>query len=164
RSMWSVVVLAIAAAVILALLLRRKLPEPPPPKDRPRLSPNADSRLRGLERLRETALAQLPPPLRERWAPRLTELVEAAAQLLLWLDANPPPRSPPGPDMEKLRAELAAAPPGPAREAKEQRLALLEARAGRAPQLAEQRQAAVVQLDTLQDLLEDLAAAPLEGR
>ena len=66
--------------------------------------------------------------------------------------------------MEKLRAELAAAPPGPAREAKEQRLALLEARAGRAPQLAEQRQAAVVQLDTLQDLLEDLAAAPLEGR
>src|SRR5439155_5341790 len=131
---------------------------------RPRLSPNADSRLRGLERLRETALAQLPPPLRERWAPRLAELVEAAAQLLLWLDANPSPRSPPGAEVEKLRAEIAAAQPGPAREAKEQRLALLEARAGRAPQLAEQRQAAVVQLDTLQDLLEDLAATPLEGR
>ena len=128
-----------------------------------RLSPNAQSRMRALLALRETALGQLPAgDFRERWHARLDELVEVGLQLLVQLDANPPRA--PGDDLGNLRSEVAAAPPGPAREAKAQRLALLQERAARTGSAAQQREAAVVQLDTVQDLFEDLARAPLEGR
>src|SRR6185503_13388315 len=86
-----------------------------------RLGPNAQSRLRELERLREAALQQLPEgSFRQRWTARLDELVEAGTQLLLMLDAN--------------RAQ------------------------------SPQRTAAVAQLDKIQDVMEALVRAPLEGR
>ena len=136
------------------------------------LSENARARLRTLERHRETILGQLRAmPEGEStaglWSARLDELVAAGLRILLALDSAPPnPRAAAFDDTEikRLEQELAQAHDGPAKAAKQQRLENLKARAGRGPNLAEQREAARVQLDTLEDLLEDLERASLEGR
>lgn len=137
-----------------------------------RLGENARARLRSLERHRDQILDQLAAwregqSLQAAWQPRLEELVSNGLRLLLAIDAGAPNvRAAHADDGElaRLRQELAASKPGPARDAKAQRLELLEARAGRGPNLAEQREAAVVQFDTLEDLFEDLERAALEGR
>jgi hypothetical protein len=111
----------IAVAVMIFLRSRRSSALPAPaPKKRPLLSANADSRLRGLERLRDTALTQLDENAKKRWSPRLDEIIASSTRLLLMLDAN-----------------KTASP---------------------------RRTEAVQQLDQLQDVMEEIARAPLEGR
>lgn len=136
------------------------------------LGENARARLHSLERHRDAILNQLAAwpegqSLQAAWSPRLEELIAAGLRILLAVDAAAPnPRAAgfDGGEIARLEQELAGAHPGPARDAKAQRLELLKARAGRGPNLAEQREAAVVQFDTLEDLLEDLERAALEGR
>ncbi|MBS2029835.1 MAG: hypothetical protein JST54_18180 [Deltaproteobacteria bacterium] len=135
------------------------------------LSENAKARLRSLERHRETVLTQLRAwPDGEsaagRWSARLDELVAAGLRILLALDAAPQATAAAFDDSEikRLEQEVARAHDGPAKTAKQQRLEHLKARTGRGPNLAEQQEAARVQLDTLEDMLEDLERATLEGR
>lgn len=140
-----------------------------------KLSANAQSRLRTLTRAREEILTQFASRadgrvLAESWSPRLDALCEAALSLLLAIDSTPAQAASASTnevssaEVQRVRAELEKAPAGPLRDALEQRLSLLEAREKRGPKLQEQRATAVVQFETLEDLVTDLRTSVLEGR
>lgn len=135
-----------------------------------KLGANSQSRLRGLGQKRDTVLHQLSAmpggeSVHARWKERLEELEDEALRLLIALDGAPKPeQDDTAEQVAKLKKEVESAAPGAVRDAKQQRLAALEARGTRTPGIAEQAEVARVQLDTLEDLLEDLVHASLEGR
>jgi hypothetical protein len=140
-------------------LLTRKLPD------------NAQARLRTLTLGREQVLTQLAASpqsqaLQALWAPRLDALVDAGLELLLAIAAVPPAAQAAAQlqaDADALEKELAQTPPGPAHDARTQRLEHLRRQlaAGAASQ---QRDAAIVQYDMLEDLIRELQGASLAGR
>ncbi len=137
-----------------------------------RLSPNAKSRLDGINRLQGRILDAVrtldaPEAMAAQWRVRLAELVNAALRLLVAIDTTRADGRDArflSSEVETLASEVAKLPEGPVRAAKEQRLSVLQKRAGGATGLAEQREAAVTQLETLEDLLEDLLSQALAGR
>ncbi len=137
-----------------------------------RLSPNAKSRLDGVVRTREKILDAVkalsaPEPMQREWRARLDELVNASLRILVAIDGTRADERDArllDSEIADLRAELAKLPEGPAKAAKAQRLEVLERRSGGRGKLAEQREAAVTQLETLEDLLKELQDQALAGR
>jgi hypothetical protein len=137
-----------------------------------KLSPNAKSRLDGVNRMRSKILDALramnaPDSMARDWQVKLDELSSAALRILVAVDGTRVE----GRDqrflesqIKELEAEVAQASAGPARSAKEQRLDLLRKRAGGTDLLKEQREAAVTQFETLEDLLKELQDQALAGR
>ncbi|MBI5543286.1 MAG: hypothetical protein HY901_05320 [Deltaproteobacteria bacterium] len=137
-----------------------------------RLSPNAKARLDGVTRVRGKVLDSMhamsaPDSMLRDWTVKLDELVNAALRILVAVDGTRVDdrdqrflQS----EIKDLEAEVAKANEGPAKAAKQQRLDLLKKRAGGTGLLKEQREAAVTQLETLEDLLKDLQDQALAGR
>lgn len=137
-----------------------------------RLSPAAKSRLDGILRQRARALdtmKALSPgdPLGRLWEARLDSLSDAALRILVAVDSNRADdrqlralQS----DVQDLEAEIAGLSDGAAKKAKLQRLELARRRLGGFSGLKDQREAAIAQLETLEDLLSELLAQGLTGR
>lgn len=137
-----------------------------------KLSPNAKSRLNGINRLRDRILDGLKTlgeesALEREWTVRLEQLVNAALRILVAVDATR------ADDREQrhlqrqydeLRAELETMKDGPAKAAKSQRLEVLGKRLGGLGLTREQREAAIVQLETIEDLLQEMLSTNLSGR
>jgi len=137
-----------------------------------KLSPNARSRLDGVQRTCARIMDALkamdaPASMERAWGAQLGELSGAALRILVAIDQTRVE----GRDerflaaqIEELQGELARAGDGPAKAAKEQRLEVLKRRAGGAGPLREQREAAVTQFETLEDLLKELLDQAVAGR
>lgn len=137
-----------------------------------KLSPNAKSRLDGVTRTREKILDAVktmgaPEPMLAEWRAKLDELVNASLRILVAIDGTRVDDRDTrllDSEIKDLKAELAKAPDGPAKAAKAQRLEVLERRAGGRGMLAQRREAAVTQFETLEDLLKELQDQALAGR
>ncbi|MGC4116604.1 MAG: hypothetical protein QM765_18940 [Myxococcales bacterium] len=137
-----------------------------------KLSPNAKSRLDGVTRMRERILDSIkvmnaPDAMQREWRAKLDELVNASLRILVAIDgtrADDRDARLLDSELKDLKAELAKLPDGPAKAAKAQRLEVLERRAGGRGLLAQQREAAVTQFETLEDLLKELQEKALSGR
>jgi len=137
-----------------------------------RLSPIARSRLEGLRRLQGRildAMKTLPgsAALEQEWAPRLRALMNAALRILVSVDgtrADDRDERSLRADLEELESEVAKLSDGPLKDAKAQRLVLTRKRLGDLGRIREQREAALVQLDTLEDTLQHLLTQGLAAR
>lgn len=189
RRLWILAVLAIAAEVLyLAIAPRlgafRRLCDEKQAREHAkkraamleqiasRLSSNAKARYEGVLRVRgkilDTLRAQQNPEVLESlWTPRLKMLTEWALRLLVSIDAT---RA----DTRDLRAleseaelierEIGALSEGSATLAvKKQKLALTRSRLDRFAKLKDQREAAIVQLEIIEGLMDDLLAKGLSG-
>ncbi len=137
-----------------------------------RLSTAAKSRYDGVLRQRSRILDAMKTlsssdPLGSEWEARLDSLGNAALRILVSVDAN---RADDRQgrllqaDVEELEAQIAKLPEGPPRAAKQQRLELARKRLSSQGALKDQREAAVAQLETIEDFLQDLLAKGLSGR
>ncbi len=138
-----------------------------------KLSQVAKSRYDGILRLRQQILDGMrtlsaSEALQDEWKPKLDALVAAALRILVAADAtraDDRDKRLLESDVRTLEAEIAKlSPGGPARAAKEQRLELVRRRLADFSKVWEQREAAVTQLDTLEDLLKDLLTQGLAAR
>ncbi|HEY3449144.1 MAG TPA: hypothetical protein VGK67_22495 [Myxococcales bacterium] len=137
-----------------------------------KLSPNAKARLDGVTRTREKILDAVrtlnaPEAMEREWRAKLDELVNASLRILVAIDGTRVDDRDTRlleSEINDLKAELAKLPDGPAQAAKAQRLEVLERRSGGKGKLAEQREAAVTQFETLEDLLKELQDQALAGR
>jgi hypothetical protein len=137
-----------------------------------RLSPNAKSRLDGIVRTRNQILDSLRTlsesrALEATWAPRLASIESAALRILVSVDstrADARDRRFLESDVKELEAKVAAMPEGAARAAQAQRLELARRRVADQAKIEDQRQAAIAQLETIEDLLQDLLSRGLAGR
>lgn len=138
-----------------------------------RLSPNAKSRLDGIVRAREKILDSLRSlaearSLEQQWTGRLDALVASALRILVAVDASRADerdRRFHQSEVKQLRAEVAGLPEeSAARAAKAQRLELAEKRLAAFAKLQDGREAAIAQLETVEDILQDLLAQGLAGR
>ncbi len=156
-------------AAALAAMERRKLDLE---RVASRLSPTAKSRLDGVLRTKARILDSMKTlspsdPLGRLWESRLDSLGDAALRILVAVDSNrADDRQQRGlqSDVQELEAELAGLADGAAKKAKLQRLELARRRLGAFSGLKDQREAAVAQLETLEDLLSELLAQGLAGR
>ncbi|MFN7134876.1 MAG: hypothetical protein ACK4N5_22540 [Myxococcales bacterium] len=136
------------------------------------LSPNAKSRLNGIVRLKGKILDSLKTlgektSLETEWTVRLDGLVNAALRILVAVDgtrADDRDARHLESQIKELHAELARLNDGPAKAAKQQRLEVLQRRSGGLGFTREQREAAIVQLETIEDLLQEMLATGLSGR
>jgi hypothetical protein len=137
-----------------------------------KLSPNAKSRLDALNRTRDRILDALramgaPQDMERQWRARLDEVAGAALRLLVAVDStrvDDRDQRLLDSEVRELHEEIAKGGDGPAKAARQQRLELLEKRAGGTGLLKEQRDAAVVQFETLEDLFKELSVQALAGR
>jgi hypothetical protein len=137
-----------------------------------RLSTAAKSRYDGIQRQRSRILDSMKSlsssdALGREWELRLDSLCDAALRILVSVDAiRADDRD--GrllqTDVQDLEAETAKLPEGAARAAKLQRLELARKRLAGLGGLKDQREAAVAQLETVEDLLQDLLTKGLSGR
>ena len=137
-----------------------------------RLSPNAKSRLDGVTRMRGKILDALkamdaPDSMQREWGAKLALLTNASLRILVAVDntrvEDRDTRFLDG-EIKELEAELASLADGPAKSAKQQRLEVLRKRAGGTGLAKEQREAAVTQFETLEDLFKELLDKALTGR
>lgn len=137
-----------------------------------KLSPNAKARLDGVVRQRQKILDALrtmsaPESMEREWRAKLDELVNAGLRLLVAVDGTRVDDRDvrfQDSELKELREAIAKLADGPAKAAKQQRLELLEKKAGGTGRLRDQREAAVTQFETLEDLLDELQAQALAGR
>lgn len=137
-----------------------------------KLSPNAKSRLDGISRVRAKILDAMrtmnaPDSMTRDWRVRLDELRSAALRILVAIDTNRADAREErmlASEIRDLETEVSARGDGPAKAAKVQRLALLKKRAGAAGLVGEQREAAITQLETLEDMLKEILDQALAGR
>jgi hypothetical protein len=137
-----------------------------------RLSPTAKSRLDGILRQKTRILDSMKTlsagdSLGRLWEARLDALGDAALRILVAVDANRADdrhQRALQVDVQELEAEIAGLAEGAAKNAKRQRLELAQKRLGGFSGLRDQREAAIAQLETLEDLLGDLLAQGLSGR
>lgn len=137
-----------------------------------RLSPNAKARLDGAVRMRGKILDAIkamsaPDSMERAWKAKLDELMNAALRILVAVDstrADDRDQRLLDTEIKELEAEVGKLNDGPAKAAKAQRLELLKKRAGGTGLLREQRDAAVTQFETLEDLLKTLLEQALAGR
>lgn len=137
-----------------------------------RLSANAKARYDGVCRVRGKVLDTLraqpsPETLEALWAPRLKMLTEWALRLLVSIDAtraDARDRRSLESEIELLEREIAALDEGSATLAlKRQKLALTRGRLDRFAKVRDQREAAIVQLEIIEGLMEDLLAKGLSS-
>jgi hypothetical protein len=138
-----------------------------------KLSQVAKSRYDGIVRLRQQILDAMKTlgaseALQAQWKPKLDALVNQALRILVAVDAtraDDRDKRLLESDVRQLEQEIAALPAGgAAKAAKQQRLELARQRLADFATTWDQREAAVTQLDTVEDLLKELLAQGLNGR
>lgn len=138
-----------------------------------RLSPNAKSRLDGIVRTREKILDSMRSlaearSLEQQWIGRLDALVRSALRILVSVDstrADERDRRFHESEVKQIETEIARLPEdSAARAAKAQRLELAKKRLSSFAKLQDQREATIAQLETIEDMLQDLLAQCLAGR
>ncbi len=137
-----------------------------------RLSTNAKARYDGVQRVcgkfLDTLRAQpSPEALEALWTPRLRTLSEWALRLLVSIDATRADSRDQRAlerEIESLEREIAELAEGSATQAaKQQKLALTRSKLERFAKVKDQREAAIVQLEIIEGVLDDLLAKGLSG-